>query len=276
MLGAPMPRANRYIVEGHAYHITHRCHDRSFLLRFGLDRDEYRRRLRAELKGSGVWLLAYCITSNHVHMLVTARTLERLSRFMQKLQGEFAEWYNVRRKRSNAFWGDRYHCTMIESGTHLWNCMAYIDLNMVRAGEVKHPREWRWGGYDELVGERTRHTVLDMGRVLEAAGAGSRDEFVRDYGAAIEEMLGRGDAGRQPHWTESIAVGSREYVTGISERIGGRTRIKFREVVDGAWSVREPGAASGADATEDAEQPYGRFRGTKIERKRGFWRLDWA
>ena len=31
---------------------------------------------------------------------------------------------------------DRYHCTMIEDGPHLWNGMVYIDLNMVRAGVV--------------------------------------------------------------------------------------------------------------------------------------------
>jgi putative transposase len=103
---------------------------------------------------------------------------------MHDLQGEFAEWHNFRRKRSNAFWGGRYHATMIESGTHLWNCMTYIDLNMVKAGEVKHPHEWKWGGYDELVGARRRYTVLRMDKLLELVGSGSREEFARDYAAA--------------------------------------------------------------------------------------------
>jgi len=259
-----MPRANRYILPGHVYHITQRCHDRSFLLQFAVDRNEYRKRLRKELKGSYVWLLAYCVTSNHIHMLVTARGLTYLSTFMHDLQGEFAEWYNFRKKRSNQFWGGRYHATMIESGTHLWNCMTYIDLNMVRAGVVKHPRAWKWGGYDELVGTRTRHTVLRMDKMLELVGAGSREEFVRDYAATLEELIGRGGLRREPHWTESIAVGSREYVAAIDDQIKGRMRTKPSETQDGAWSVREP------------EAPYGQISGTKIERKRGAWVLRWV
>jgi putative transposase len=241
-----------------------------------LDRDAYRKRLRAELKGSGVWLLDYCITSNHVHMLVTVRTVARLSRFMQKLQGEFAEWHNFRKKRSNQFWGGRYHATMIESGAHLWNCMTYIDLNMVRAGEVLHPREWKWGGYDELVGKRTRHTVLDMERVIELVGGVSRQQFALDYAAALEEAIDRGGLRRQPHWSEAIAVGGKDYVSGIAEKIRGRARVNIDEAADGMWAVHEPEVAYGTEPQEDVEAPYSRIRGTKIEHRRGFSALYWA
>ena len=37
-----MPRANRYLLDGQLYHVTHRCHDREFLLRFATDRNDYR------------------------------------------------------------------------------------------------------------------------------------------------------------------------------------------------------------------------------------------
>ncbi|NJN70954.1 MAG: hypothetical protein HC801_12235 [Nitrospira sp.] len=63
-----MPRANRYIIAGPAYHITHRCHNREFLLRFAKDRDAYRVLLREKLsEHKSIRLLTYCITSNHVH-----------------------------------------------------------------------------------------------------------------------------------------------------------------------------------------------------------------
>ena len=67
-----MPRASRYWVKGAAYHLTHRCHNRDFLLRFARDRDDYRAMLRQELQRRSVSLLSYAITSNHVHLLVTA------------------------------------------------------------------------------------------------------------------------------------------------------------------------------------------------------------
>ena len=83
-----MPRSNRYILPGCAYHVTHRCHDRSSLLRFGLDRTEYVKRLRLALEIYPVHLLCYCITSNHIHLLLTAETPDGVSSLMQRLEGE--------------------------------------------------------------------------------------------------------------------------------------------------------------------------------------------
>ena len=135
-----MPRANRYILPGRTYHLTHRCHNRSFLFRFAKDRTEYCRRLRWAVREFRVSLLAYTITSNHTHLLARAAQAETISAFMQKLEGEFAEYYNMRKRRSGAFWGGRFHSTMIDNGEYLWDCMRYIDLNMVRAGVVEHSR----------------------------------------------------------------------------------------------------------------------------------------
>ena len=50
--------------------MTHRCHNPECLLRFALDRDGYRDRLREHLSELAVALLDYCITSNHVHLLL--------------------------------------------------------------------------------------------------------------------------------------------------------------------------------------------------------------
>jgi putative transposase len=65
-----MPRANRYLLPGTTCHVTHRCHDRTFLLRFARDRHAYRQRLWETKPSRGVCVLGYCITSNHVHLLV--------------------------------------------------------------------------------------------------------------------------------------------------------------------------------------------------------------
>jgi len=61
-----MPRANRYVVPGQIYHLTHRCHDRSFLLKFARDRTAYRQKLWEGLRQFQVALLNYGLTSNHV------------------------------------------------------------------------------------------------------------------------------------------------------------------------------------------------------------------
>jgi len=50
-----------------------------------------------------------------------------------------AQESNERKGRKGAYWEDRYHATAIETGEHLLRCLVYVDLNMVRAGVVKHP-----------------------------------------------------------------------------------------------------------------------------------------
>ena len=101
-------RANRYILPGYIYHLTHRCHDRTFLLRFAKDRDRYRQRLREAVLEFQVSLLAYNITSNHVHLVAYADGANQIAGMMQQAAGELARDYNRRKSRTGAFWHGRY------------------------------------------------------------------------------------------------------------------------------------------------------------------------
>jgi putative transposase len=239
-----MPRANRYIVSGQVYHVTHRCHNRSFLFRYACDRDVYRERLRLASKQYELSVLGYCITSSHTHMLICCREATALSSMMQKLEGEFAEYYNIRTRRSGAFWGGRYHATMIDSGDYFWNCLKYIDLNMVRAGAVNHPEEWKWCGYAELVGIRKRYRILDMREVLRQSPATDLTAFRTSYRDSIAVDIETGRREREPIWTENIAVGRQEFVERIALAVGpDRPRLTIDEPSPGRWAVRETAPA---------------------------------
>src|SRR5690606_12157481 len=65
-----MPRANRYFLKGHVWHITHRCHRREFLLKFAKDRQRWLYWLFEARKRFGLCVLNYMVTSNHIHLLV--------------------------------------------------------------------------------------------------------------------------------------------------------------------------------------------------------------
>ena len=136
---------------------------------------------------------------------------------MQFLQGEFAQFYNIRKDREGAFWRDRYHSTMIQSGEHLARCLFYIDLNMVRAGVVMHPRDWRHGGYHELSGARQRYRIINLERVLNclARDTGQLNGFQSWYETTLNEKLESGYHVREAFWSEAFAIGDREWVEGI-------------------------------------------------------------
>ena len=99
----------------------------------------------------GLSILNFIVTSNHIHLIVASpENRESIPKAMQLVAGRTAQEYNRRKGRKGAFWQDRYHATVIETGEHLWRCLVYVDLNLVRAGAVEHPSEWKWSGYHEI------------------------------------------------------------------------------------------------------------------------------
>lgn len=230
------------MVEGYTYHLTHRCHNRQRLLRVARERDAYREWLREGVQRHRVPVYGFCITSNHVHVIVHALDREAVSAMMHLASGSTAKQYNLRKERDGSMWEHPYHCTAIQNGEHLLNCLCYVDLNMVRAGAVSHPRDWRWCGYDELSGSRRRYRIVDMERLLQSAGVASESKFRDWYVNAIEQRLAAGKWGRESHWTESLAVGSRKFVETVSARYTSRQTLTYDEVASGTggmWSVRE-------------------------------------
>jgi len=158
---------------------------------------------------------------------------------MQQLEGEFASYFNSRRLRSGAFWGDRYHCTMIEGGEHLSNCLRHIDLNMVRAGVVRCPGGWRWCGYSELTGVRQRYRLLDVDGLVEFLGLPDRKALAEMHTRRIAEAIAGGELARETAWTESLAIGSEPYIRTVASKVNRRKRFRVGRCDNGAWFVRE-------------------------------------
>ena len=249
-----MPRANRVIVPGYTYHPTHRCHDREFLLRFQRDRTTYRRWLREGALRHGVPVLGYCITSNHVHIVVHADARQPVSAMIQLAAGCTAGQYNQRKGRRGGFWEGRFRCTAVESGRHLWNCLAYVDMNMVRAGQVAHPGDWRWCGYREVAGLRRRYRILDRECLVEKLQARNFGEIWETYCGLIHEKVEGQRLARDLRWSEPVTVGSEGFVREVAEQLGRRRQIEVRPV--------EPADRQTWHAPEVAPQ-YNRFRGVK-------------
>jgi len=238
-----MPRANRHIVPGYVYHITHRCHDRKFLLRFQRDRNSYRKWLREAVGRNPVSVLGYCLTSNHVHLVLYGETVSAVSSTMQLAAGCTAGQYNGRKGRKGAFWEGRYHCTLVDSGEHLLNCLRYVDMNMVRATVVEHPMDWPWCSFCEIAGIRRRYRIIDRDCLAEKLGLENTSQLRTSYSTFIEKALVAQKSLRDPKWTESLAVGSESFVRKVVECLPQRQRIHMNQANDDGepneWHARE-------------------------------------
>jgi putative transposase len=207
-----MPRANRYFLAGHVWHITHRCHERQFLLKFAKDRRAWVYWLYQARRRYGLCVLNYVVTSNHIHLLVKDRGHGEIARSMQLIAGRVAQQFNRRKSRKGAYWEDRYHATAVQADGHLARCMVYIDLNMVRAGAVEHPSEWVHAGYNEIQSLPERYRCIDVPALATLMGIANVDSLRNGLREWVNQALANGDLERQPAWTQSVAVGQRDYL----------------------------------------------------------------
>lgn len=207
-----MPRANRHYVRGQVWHITHRCHESAFLLKFVRDRRRYCDWLRVARLRYGVCVLDYMVTSNHVHLLIQDLTPGSIARTMQLVSSRTAQEFNARKSRHGAFWEDRYHATAIETGQHLLRCVAYIDLNMVRAGAVRHPEDWEPSGYSEIQARRQRDGIIDRTALARLCGFDDLMAFQKAHASWIDGALQGHGCGRDPRWSRSLAVGGAGFI----------------------------------------------------------------
>jgi putative transposase len=228
-----MPRANRFHLPGHAWHITHRCHRREFLLKFARDRRRWRYWLFQARKRYGLCVLSYIVTSNHIHLLVLDRGKDEIARSMQLIAGRTAQEYNQRKQRRGAFWEDRYHATAVDTEGYLARCMVYIDLNMVRAGVVTHPAEWEVCGYQELRDPSARYRVVDFGALMDLLGIDELSQLQNLYASWINEGLSAENSLRDSRWTESLAVGSKAFVEQFQSQSGSAAAHR-KQLQDGS------------------------------------------
>ena len=96
------------------------------------------------------------------------RRMNDLSEFMKTFKHRFAVWFNKSHQRFGHLWAERFTSTIVEGNHHfaLQTVAAYIDLNPVRAGMVKDPKDYHWSGYGEAIGANNKKLIAGLRTVL--------------------------------------------------------------------------------------------------------------
>ena len=109
---------------------------------------------------------------------------ENLSEYVKEIKQQFSRFYNKRHNRRGFFWAERYKSVIVDNGETLINCLAYIDLNPVRAGLATRPEDYRWCslGYHLQANNKDNLLSLDFGlREFGVQGAERRLVHYRDW-----------------------------------------------------------------------------------------------
>ncbi len=190
------------------------------------------------------------VTSNHIHLLVVDdRKRDVIPKSMQLIAGRTGQEYNQRKNRKGAFWEDRYHATAVAFDEHLFKCMVYIDMNMVRAEVVNHPAEWPFCGYNEIQNPRQRYSLIDYHRLISLLQMKDIGELQESCRKRVEQNLATRNQSRDSKWTESIAVGSKVFIEATIKRLG--IKAKGRKIVGSkkSYELREPAVPYGDNFT---------------------------
>jgi len=193
-------------------------------------------------KRYGLQIFNYTITSNHIHLLVLDSDENVIPKSLQLVAGKTAQEYNQRKTRKGAFWDDRYHATAIETGKHLFQCLVYIDLNMVRNGVVGHPSQWVHSGYNEIQNPPSRYALIDRKQLIECCDLGSDEQLRKEHRQWVEETIEKKEYARKPELTESLAVGSKAFVEDVGKKLKPNLFGKKIKKIDSHYALREPEA----------------------------------
>ena len=236
-----MPRSARIHFPDGLFHIISRAIDRRYLFDGEAERRRYVELLGAGLKYSDARVLAWCIMSNHVHLVIHAGQ-QPLSRFMKSVHVGYASWKNRRDGRIGPVFAERYKAILVDADEYLLELVRYVHLNPVRAGLTEHPRDSSWSSTRAYLGLERPPVWLDTGTVLglfnDEPGAARQafEEFLEDGVEGERSPLLSGDAARDvsrelapgfgtARRPSDAILGSEAFVESVMEKLGERAAV---------------------------------------------------
>ena len=149
-----MARLPRLTLAGHLHHVIQRGNNRQPIFSTAADHIHLLALLDESAKRFEVALHAYVLMGNHFHLLATPHTDTALPLMMQAVGRSYVRYFNQLQNRSGTLWEGRYRSTVIQADSYLMPCMAYIDLNPVRAGLVTEAKDYPWSSHGHYAGLR--------------------------------------------------------------------------------------------------------------------------
>lgn len=182
-----MARLPRLTLPGFPHHIIQRGNNRQAIFASAADYQVLLDLLDASARKFGVAIHAYVLMANHFHLLATPPSTNALSQMMQAVGRRYVRYFNDTQKRSGTLWEGRYRSTVIQAERYLLPCMAYMDLNPVRAGVVAQARDYPWSSHTHYIGQRTDKLITPHSLVWELGNT----PFAREaaYAERVREGL---------------------------------------------------------------------------------------
>jgi putative transposase len=211
-----MARKPRLEVEGGLYHLITRGVDRRDIFHAPEDHQKFLALLAAQKSKLPFFLYAYCLMTNHVHLLIERMT-DDVGRIMHRVLTGYSQYYNRKYRRSGHLLQGRHKAILCQSDPYLAELVRYIHLNPVRAEMVRKPEDYPFSSHRAYIGLEPAGPI-DVDPVLRRFGPKkevARKRFIRHVAAGTK--LGHRD---ELYVTTGGVLGNEEFVDTMIHRLG--------------------------------------------------------
>src|ERR1043166_4536069 len=212
-----MARKPRAEVEGGLYHVITRGNNRRRMFDAPADYQKFLSLLALQKIKLPFFLYAYCLMTNHVHLLIE-RQADTIGRIMHRVLTGYSQYYNRRYRRVGHLLQGRHKSILCQSDRYLAELVRYIHLNPVRAGMVKRPEQYKYSGHRAYLGLDAA-AIIDVDPVLRHFGA--KKAVAREtYRQFVDAGMSHGHQAGFYLAEGGRILGSEEFVDATIHRIG--------------------------------------------------------
>ena len=177
-------RAQRQLSPVDLYHVIARGTGRQNIFEDDADRKKFLELCAGALGNYEVELYAWCLMSNHVHLVIHA-PMQRLAEFMKSLCGQYARYFNKKNERSGHLFQERYKSEAICDEQYLLTVVRYVHNNPAKAG-ICSAQDYPWSSYAEYI-QKPKLCCTDL--VLDLIGGASEFENFQLNDAAFDGCI---------------------------------------------------------------------------------------
>lgn len=222
----PMPRRPRMYLPGYTYHLVQRGNNRQACFYETENYRVYLGYLRKLLPRYENHLHAYCLMTNHIHLLVTQTRQNGISRMMQSLGSSYGRYMNKKYERTGSLWEGRHKSSIVGTETYLFRCYRYIELNPVAARIVINPEEYEWSSVMENAWA-TRFSLVSPHACYQSLGSNPSKRRTRYRQILAERMSAQHRKEVELALQQNMPLGDEVYIKELENRLG-RKLGKYR------------------------------------------------
>lgn len=206
------------------YHVMNRGRNRAKIF---CSREDYTAFIELLKNASSLWkvrIAAYCLMSNHYHLLVQTPEAN-LSRTMRHINGLYTQYFNRKYKGDGPLFRGRYKSIVIDGDSYLLELVRYIHRNPLSAGLVKRLEDYSWSSHQAYISKGNEGNWLHKDFVLSMLeeNKSKRRQAYLDF---VKQEVPKTLSALYEKKKLPLIMGAKDFIDGLKQKYHHKTGIK--------------------------------------------------